>query len=239
MQEKNFSLIFLGLGIFAGLAILGYQLSGAIIDLRALERSVTVKGLAEEEVKANKAIWPIAYKEASNDLNILYLSIQEKNKKIINFLKKQGFKASEISTSTPSVYDYLAQNYTANSKKMRYTANSTVTVYTDKVDLVNKTRANLFELGKQGIALSENDYSTGYQIQFIYDKLNELKPKMVQTATKNARQVAEKFAKDSDSKLGKIKRARQGQFSISNRDHSTPYIKKVRVVSTLEYYLSD
>lgn len=55
----------------------------------------------------------------------------------------------------------------------------------------------------------------------------------------NARAVAEKFAEDSSSTLGKIKTARQGRFSISDRDSTTPYVKNVRVVSTVEYYLSD
>jgi hypothetical protein len=62
---------------------------------------------------------------------------------------------------------------------------------------------------------------------------------MVEEATKNAREVAVKFAQDSHSKLGKIKNASQGLFSIQSRDSSTPYIKKVRVVTTVEYYLSD
>ena len=74
---------------------------------------------------------------------------------------------------------------------------------------------------------------------FIFSKLNDLKPEMIEEATKNARAVAEKFAEDSKSRLGKIKSASQGQFSVEDRDSSTPHIKQVRVVSTVEYYLSD
>jgi hypothetical protein len=62
---------------------------------------------------------------------------------------------------------------------------------------------------------------------------------MVEESTRNARATAEKFAKDSDSELGKIRRATQGQFSITDRDNNTPYIKNVRVVSTIEYYIKD
>jgi hypothetical protein len=93
------------------------------------------------------------------------------------------------------------------------------------------------ELGKQGIAISGGDYQS--KPVFIFKKLNELKPVMIEEATKNARAVAEKFARDSNSKLGKIKSASQGEFSIEDRDSNTPYIKQVRVVSTVEYYLSD
>ena len=96
---------------------------------------------------------------------------------------------------------------------------------------------NLVELGKQGIAISGQDYNA--KTEFLFTKLNEIKPEMVEEATKNAREVAERFAKDSKSRLGKIKRAKQGQFSIKDRDRNTPYIKKVRIVSTVEYYLSD
>jgi hypothetical protein len=93
------------------------------------------------------------------------------------------------------------------------------------------------ELGKQGIAISGEDYQS--RTEFLFTELNSIKPAMIEEATENARQVAEKFAQDSSSRLGKIRRAQQGQFSISDRDNNTPYIKKVRVVSTLEYYLSD
>ena len=75
--------------------------------------------------------------------------------------------------------------------------------------------------------------------QFLFNGLNNIKPAMIEEATRNAREVAEKFAHDSGSKLGKIKRASQGQFSIDDRDSNTPYIKKVRIVSTVEYYLVD
>lgn len=95
----------------------------------------------------------------------------------------------------------------------------------------------LVDLGKKGIVIAAQNYDS--RTEYIFTGLNNIKPEMVEEATILAREVAEKFAKDSNSKLGKIKKARQGQFSIQNRDSNTPYIKKVRVVSTLEYYLSD
>lgn len=95
----------------------------------------------------------------------------------------------------------------------------------------------LSDLGQKGIAFSGEDYEV--RTNYLFTQLNELKPAMIEEATKNARAVAEKFAQDSKSRLGKIKSAFQGQFTIENRDNSTPYIKKIRVVSTVEYYLSD
>ena len=78
-----------------------------------------------------------------------------------------------------------------------------------------------------------------YKTEYSFTKLNDIKPEMIEEATKNAREAAEKFAQDSDSKLGKIKKASQGQFSISDRDSNTPYIKSVRVVSSIDYFLND
>ena len=111
-----------------------------------------------------------------------------------------------------------------------------VTVCTDKVDEVIRLQSRQGELLQKGIAMTNN---WEYQTVYSFTKLNEIKPSMIETATKNARETAEKFAADSESKLGKIKRATQGQFSITDRDGNTPYMKNVRVVTSVDYYLKD
>ena len=228
----------LGVFVCIGLALLGYLISSGITRIKALDRTVTVKGLSEREVPANIAIWPIKFSEADNDLNTLFSALQRKNAIIIEFLKNQGFKDEEITTSAPAILDRQAQEYVNPERvRFRYSGTSTITLYTDNVDSVRKTMEKLVDLGKKGIAISGEDYQS--QTDFLYTKLNDIKPEMIEEATKNAREVAEKFAKDSKSRLGKIKSASQGLFSIDNRDRNTPYIKKVRVVSTVEYYLSD
>lgn len=230
--------ILLGGFLCAGLVILGFFISSSVVKIKSADRTVTVKGLSEREVPANIAIWPIKFSEAENNLSNLYSVLQKKSEIIITFLKNNGFTDEDISISAVAVFDRQAQGYGDLSKfKFRYSAHSTITVYSTKVDAVLNTMKKLVELGKQGIAIAGQDYQT--KTQFLFTHLNEIKPEMIEEATKNARKVALKFAKDSNSKLGKIKKARQGQFSINNRDSNTPYIKKVRVVSTLEYYLSD
>jgi uncharacterized protein len=228
----------LGLFIFLGLAVLGYLVSQTALKVKGMDRVVTVKGLAEREVPADIAIWPIKFNEAGNDLGKLYSEVERNNGIIVAFLKTQGFAEDEITLSAPSVIDRQAQNYgNTQNMKFRYTASSVVTVYSKHVDKVRDAMKQVVDLGKNGIALAGQNYEN--RTQFLFTGLNTLKPGMIEAATKNARKVAEKFAKDSDSTLGKIKTARQGQFSISDRDSSTPYIKKVRVVSTVTYYLSD
>ena len=228
----------LGIFLCAGLIILGYLLSSGLIKMKMLDRTVTVKGLSERDVPATIAIWPIKFSEADNDLASLYSVIQNKTDMIIDFLKTNGFTEADISISPPAIVDRQAQgNVDSNRIQFRYSADSSISVYSSKVDAVRQTMRKLVELGKQGIAISGQDYEN--RTQFLYNNLNEIKPEMIEEATKNAREIAEKFAKDSNSKLGKIKTASQGQFSIDDRDSNTPQIKKVRVVSTLEYYLSD
>lgn len=226
----------LGTLLLVGLLGLGYLVSKSIIDIKRMERTVDVKGLSEREVPADIAIWPITFSMADNDLANLYNTIQDKNAKVAEFLKAQGFTEGEITISAPSVVDKLAREYDSSyDSKFRYTASSTITVYSNQVDKARQSMIKVVDLGREGIAIAGDSYST----QFIYSKLNDIKPEMIEEATKNARQAADKFAKDSESSLGKIKRANQGTFSIENRDSSTAHIKKVRVVSTVEYYLSD
>lgn len=229
--------IVLGILLFLGLATLGYFISKAAYQVKSADRVVTVKGLAEKEVNADIAIWPISFKETGNDLISLNSAIDQKSGKIIEFLKKKGFKEEDITIAPPQLKDLEAdQYYNQKSIRYRYIAKSTITVYSKNVDLVRKSISSLDSLIKEGIALS-SDYED--RSQYLYTNLNEIKPEMIEQATKNARKSAEKFAEDSGSNLGKIKRAWQGQFSIANRDSNTPYIKKVRVVSTLEYFLVD
>lgn len=226
----------LGAFLFAGLLGAAYLLANSIVDIKQMERTVEVKGLSEREVPADIAIWPISFNIADNDLVNLYQTIEQQNAKVVDFLKARGFTESEITISTPAVVDKLAREYDSSyASRFRYTASSTITVYTSQVDLARESMIKVVDLGREGIAIAGDNYST----QFIYSQLNQIKPEMIEEATRNARQAADKFASDSDSRLGKIKRANQGTFSIENRDSSTAHIKKVRVVSTVEYYLSD
>ena len=236
--KRNSEAVILGGFVCLGLALLGYLVSEGALRFKALERSVTVKGLSEREVPADTAIWPIKFNEAENNLNTLFETIQRKTALVVGFLRESGFASEEISVSAPAIVDRQAQGYAdANRIPFRYAGNSTITVYTPKVATVRTTMTRLVNLGKQGVAITGEDYSA--KTEFLFSRLNEIKPAMVEEATNNAREVAEKFAQDSQSKLGRIRRASQGQFSIADRDSTTPHIKKVRVVSTVEYYLTD
>lgn len=238
MQDGSTKSAFiLGAFIFLGLAALGFFIGSGVVKFKEFERTVTVKGLSEKEYPADIAIWPIQFIAADNDLAQLYGSIEKDASEITGFLKANGFEDNEITTSPPGITDKLAQGYEKSRIEFRYNATQTITVYSNKIDSVRSTMSKLAELGKKGIVLTDGGYQNS--TEYLFTRLNEIKPAMVEEATTKAREVARKFAKDSDSKLGKIKNARQGQFSISSRDKNNPHIKKIRVVTTIEYYLSD
>lgn len=226
----------IAVGVVAGLGLLGYQISDSMQAFVDRDRVVTVKGLAEEEVPADNVIWPITFRELGNDLPALNATLEKRAKRIVAFLTEGGVPASAIQITSPQVEDAVANNYGGQTRPYRYSLMQTVTVNTNDVEAVRALIKRQSSLLDEGITFA-NDY--GYRTEYRFTQLNDIKPRMIETATINAREVAEKFAKDSGSSLGKIRRASQGQFSISDRDSTTAHIKKVRVVTTIEYYLKD
>ena len=218
-----------------GLIVLGLCIPKAVKEFKSFDRTVNVKGLCEREVKADKVIWPLAFKTSGNDLNAVYAEIDRTNTKIKDFLKQGGISENEITVSAPSISDKYATEYGTNDRVYRYLATSIITVCTNEVDKVMALMSKQADLMRGGIPLY-SDWET--RTDFSFEGLNAIKPEMIEEATKNAREVAVKFAKDSDSKLGKIKSANQGTFSIEDRDSNTPSIKKVRVVTNVTYYLT-
>lgn len=226
-----------GLFIMIGLIVMGLMIPKAVGEFRSFDRTVNVKGLCEREVKADRVIWPIVYKVMADDIQTIYSQTDDNNEAILEFLKSGGVSADEISVSTPVVSDKYANEYGGNDRAYRFIATNIITVYTDEVDKVLALMASQSELLKRGIVTVANSWEN--PVEFKFEALNEIKPEMIEEATKNAREAAEKFAKDSDSRLGKIKTANQGTFTISNRDSNTPYIKNVRVVTSVSYYLKN
>jgi len=220
-----------------GLLLLGLCIKAGIDNYGSRDRVVTVRGLCEKEVNANVVTWPIVTKEMGNDLPGIYNKIQSNNNAILNFLRANGITDSEISVNAPEVNDVQANAYNQREQLYRYMVTNVIVVKSEKVDKVNELIKKQTELLKEGIAIVAGDYS--YPITHDYTELNDVKPDMIAEATRNARAAADRFAADSDSNLGKIKTASQGQFSIEDRDRYTPYIKTVRIVTYITYYLED
>lgn len=228
----------LGVFVAIGLSVLGLVLKAAVVDFKSFERTVAVKGLAEMEVEADLVIWPLSFGHNDNNLDSLYAKIEADTNKVKAFLTENNISSEEIIESPLAITDRFASDYVDTSKvKFRYSIQKSLTVRSSDIHKILKVKKTVGSLIASGIVLQMDDYRN--QTRFLYTKLNDIKPGMIKDATESARQAAEQFAKDSKSKLGKIKYANQGLFSIETLDQSVPYLNKVRVVTSVTYYLKD
>jgi hypothetical protein len=206
---------------------------------------VTVKGLAERNVKADIALWQIQFAETGNDLAGVQATIQKDDAAITAFLRQHRLGADAIAFHSVQVTDRAARNYGNDQYKTRFVVIGTIMVRTKDVDAVAAAAENTGTLIAQGVVLGNPDGGFNEGPNYLFDGINALKPSMIAEATKNARAAAEQFARDSGSKLGGILRANQGVFEILPRDKA-PMLqqdkqidKTVRVVATLDYALVD
>lgn len=232
MEKKNNWLLAAAIVIAA--FVLGWALKMPVSALKQYDRTVSVRGLATKEVKADYAIAPFSYGVLGNDLQDLYRDIQRKNAFVIDYLRSCGIPEEDITVAAPSLNDRRSWD---NNSGYNYEMTSIVTVGTSAVDAVLKARMDQGQLMEKDICIATDNWQ--YATTYSFNGLNDIKPAMIEEATKNAREAAQKFADDSDSRLGKIKSATQGQFSIESRDSNTPYIKNVRVVTYVDFYLKD
>lgn len=236
-NKKLWPAALVGLGFAIGGFFPGYYYYAAKMNNRA----VVVKGLAEVEVKADLAIWDIKFLNTGNDLNTLQTKMQRDLKNIMDFLSKSGFSSDEIIVGRINTNDLMANPYRSENNGPRYILNQTVTVRSVNVDTVETTLRAIGGLVSDGVIFDSQEYSS--PVSYLFTGLNDIKPQMLEQATKNARKAADEFAKSSRTSVGGIKHANQGVFSILPREETpgtseTSQInKKIRVVSTVEYYL--
>jgi len=236
MNNNIFAAAILGVCIAVGLVIGGSYLKSAAVGWKAADRTVTVKGLSEREVKANLALWPLHFSVTGDELGDVQQRIDEQAATIRKFLRDAGFKADNITLTSPQVTDQYANRSGNQRPEARYSAEATMLVRTPRIDTVKQTMPNVGQLIAQGVLLSPN---YNYRTEFLFTGLEKIKPDMIAEATADARRAARQFAEDSGSEVGTIRKASQGYFSIQDLDSYTPDIKKVRVVTTIDYALDD
>ena len=196
------------------------------------DRAVTVKGLSTREVEADYAVWPLAYGWSGNDLPALYDKMAKVTARVKKHLLDLGFEEADIRQGSISVNDNWESYYGNNRPEYKYTLSTSLIVSTDKVKQVVAAQGKESELLKEGIIVKTEKWNLDYQ----FNGLPELKPSMIEEATQNARAVAQKFADDAQCSLGSIRRASQGQFTI-DADEYQPWVKHIRVVTTVDYFL--
>lgn len=235
MKLEWFNAVIIGLALM----VAGYFVGNMHKTGKKYDRYVQVKGLSEREVLADLAVWPMNIVLTGNDLRSIKLEIEKQNAEVYDFFIRQGFSEDELTKGLININDSHADMYNPNPQynEYRYIAKSEITVRTGDIKKLQKALTESLELISKGIILgSKNSWRP---IEYIFTGLNELKPSMIEEATKNAREVAEKFARDSNSGVGDIRIARQGLFTINDRDENTPQIKIIRVVSTIDFQLTD
>jgi hypothetical protein len=248
-MEKN-GLSALGLLLAIGLVASAFLVSGAINNAQNSNRFVTVRGLSEKDVKANLAMWRLKFKTTGDDLAGTQAALETQKKAVVEFLTKAGFSIEELQPQGIRVVDKQANEYgNDNAGGKRFVMTTSVLLRTEKVDLVMKTQQKMSDLINSGVVLSDDNYC-GNTPNYLFTKLNDIKIEMLADATKNARSAAGQFAKDAEAKVGSIRQASQGYFSISALDRveessggdsscgdGESIMKKIRVVSTVDYYL--
>ena len=215
----------------AGVALAGWFVYQGAVRIANKDRAVAVKGLSTRDVQADFVVWPLQFAVQGDDLAALYTSMNKTRDEVKSFLKSKGFVEEDLRIGSTSVEDQWS-GYYSRRPDFRYKLSSTIVVATKNVELVSETNGLESELLQRGIILNSNEWSIDYQ----FNGLNELKPEMIEEATKNARAVAMKFAEDAGCDLGSIRHANQGQVSIEG-DNFQPWIKHVRVVTTVDYFL--
>lgn len=236
-MDKGKSIIVAAVIAAVGLLLMGLCLKAGIDNFVNKDRVVTVKGLAEMQVDADKVTWPIVTRETGNDIQSLYNTVNRKNESVIAFLKQNGLTDAEININPVEVDDRSMNEYANERITYRYRAKSVITVISDKVDKVREIIAKQGELLERGIVIDGGEFGSG--IYYEYSSFASIKGQMMEQAIANAQKTAEQFASASGSDLGKIITADQGQFSIDDLDSNTPYKKSLRVVTTITYRLSD
>lgn len=238
-KDKN-QLAALGVFIAIGLIGAGYFIGNTLYKSRVSVNVATVKGLSEREVKSDLAVWNISFTMEAPEIEEAYASADEKKKIAEEFLLKNGFDKDEFSFSN-SVYIAEFRDTSAELKERKFQVTTFIDLRTENVDKVNEVRQKMGELIEKGLALSNS------QPSFLFTKLNDVKPEMLKEATKNARMAAEEFAKDAGTKVGTIQSASQGSFAITAPEGADNYsltdqtslTKKVRVVTTISFYLEN
>ena len=206
--------------------------AGAIEKIRQGPRTVSVRGLSERQVNADLALWSVMANATANTLPEIYSQIKNSQESLKSYFIAKGFTEAEISIKQPTINDRQAQLYGEyRANQLRYIADFGLLINSSKIDLVKTAIQDIGELVGQGVSLSNNE------VRYLYTKLNEIKPEMIEEATLEARKAAEKFAQNSRSKIGGIKNASQGLFTIDSIHYFTEDVKIVRVVTNLEYYL--
>jgi hypothetical protein len=228
----------------AGLALAGWFVGHGFVESRTTDRFVTVKGVSEREVTADLALWPFQIVATSNELGDAQSQLKRYEHEILTFLARHDVDTIGVENQGLEVTDRLANRFGDQGPiQSRFVVQQTLMVRSDDPETILAASQRLGELVSAGVVLSSGSGYGPAKPTFLFTRLNDVKPTMIAEATASAREAAEQFAADADSRIAGIRQANQGIFVILPRDQapgiseSEQLHKVVRVVSTLDYYL--
>ncbi|WP_114227372.1 MULTISPECIES: SIMPL domain-containing protein [Sphingomonas] len=230
--------------IFAlGLTTSGYALGDGLRRSKMAEhRSVTVRGVSQRNVTADLATWTIDFSHQGSDFAAVQQSVDAQARAARAFFAKAGFRPDDVTDTDVSFSRDRAKDKDGQPVGPPIlTVRRSLQLRTTDVMRARAAKSREADLLRDGIELS------GSNASYTFTGLNALKPAMIGEANKNARDMAEQFARDSGAVVGKIKTASQGYFSVTARDGDdcddcssaaggSPF-QKVRVVTTIDYDL--
>ena len=243
--SSSSSRLIAALVLAAGIATGGFLAGSGFARMRTADRTVSVKGVAEREAKADLAIWPLRLVVTDDDLVRANTALSRNAEQVRAFLAAQGLDSTgtEVTVQEFSVQDARTMGGFQNTG--RYIIRQTLVVRSTRVDLVKTASQRVPDLVRNGVVLSSGQEYGGGGPTFVFTKLNDLKNPMIAEATARARESALQFARDSKSTLSGIRSANQGVFEILPRDQAmgiseeSQVTKRVRVVTTVVYGLSN
>jgi len=244
-RRNSLGIAFIGACLAAGLTGGGWLVGHGMKGFKADVRSVTVKGLVEREVAADEATWRLSFRRVGDSLPDVHARISADREAVLAFLRAQGFADPEIEVRPTSTIDKLAQDYVGQAPRLRYVVANAIVVKSRRIDRIQASFGATGELLKQGVIL-DGPMEGHANPHYTVTTFNDLRPRLLAEATKNARAIATQFAADSGATVGGIRSANQGTIQIfgsDGNDESAPWSptstpsKKIRVVSTFEFEL--
>ena len=202
--------------------VTGYILGSSYLSRGKSDPSVTVKGLGQQSFDSDLIVWRASFSRDAMDLKQAYKYLNSDISKVKSFLVDQGIKESEIIFDAADISKNYDNKYDKNGNFTEsifrgYELRQSFQIQSKSVDIVEKTSREVSKLIDAGIELKS------FSPEYYYTKLAKLKIKMIEAATKDAKNRAETIAENGGGSLGKLTYASMGVFQITAENSSDEY----------------
>jgi hypothetical protein len=189
---------------------------GLIISVHCATRNmskdtISVTGSAYEIVQSDSGSMDLVLNVRRATKALALEDAQKQRPVVLKYLQDNGFKPEDIDVK--AVNGYNSYKYSANGNMTNdiayYNLSQVISVKSDDVNVVKNASLNIQTLAQQGIDVDAS------MIQYSYSKLSDLKVKLLEDATKDAKARASAMLKATHNKTGKIQSVKMGVFQIT------------------------